>query len=168
MFVHPLSINNLITNIDSMCNQPNAVDIRVSELKIVDDMEHSFSAQYDQLVTISDKGTEHKQTSNLVLDSDNYWSVYRGTYQFSSPHFVSIPEGYCGYLITRSSLNRNGIFIQSGLYDSGFNGFVGGTLYNFGGRLKLEYNVRICQFVLLKAETVKMYDGQYQTQLEVK
>ena len=37
-------------------------------------------------------------------------------------NIVSIEEGYAGFVITRSTLNRNGVFITSGLYDSGYHG----------------------------------------------
>lgn len=160
MFTHPLELN-IISNIDDKCIQPNAVDIRVSEMKIIDDIEHTYSSYHDQLLVISEDGTEHKKKPDLVLDSDGFWHLYRGTYEFSTQHYVTVPHGYAGYLITRSSLNRNGVFILSGLYDSGFTGYVGGTLYNLGGRMKIQYGTRICQFVLLKAETAKLYTGQY-------
>lgn len=68
---------------------------------------------------------------------------------------------FAGYLITRSSLNRNGIFIQSGLYDSNFYGYVGCTLYNLGGRIKIRKNTRIAQFILVQAESTSEYKGSY-------
>jgi deoxycytidine triphosphate deaminase len=161
MFIHPLSLN-MITNIDSKCNQPNAVDIRVSELRTIEALDHTDSVYDEQCFTISDSSTEHKQKSMpLMPDADGYWHLLRGIYEVTSPHFVTVPEGYAGYLITRSSFNRNGIFILSGLYDAGFTGYVQGTLYNLAGRIKMQYLTRVCQFVLLKAETAHLYKGQY-------
>lgn len=163
MFIHPAGneLNN-VSNLDPKCIQMNAVDVRVSELRQIDDYENQYSDLHNQLFEISDEQTTHKKKSQPIpVNEDGYWVLSRGAYEFSSPHFVTVPKGYCGYLITRSSFNRNGIFIISGLYDSGFEGFVGGTLYNFGGRIKMQHNVRLCQLVMASAETLKMYEGQY-------
>lgn len=164
MFVHPRGqeLNN-VSDLDPKCIQMNAVDIRVSELRLIDDYENAYSPFHNQLFEISDEGTVHKKKSPpLPITTDGeYWVLSRGAYEFVSPHFVTVPSGYCGYLITRSSFNRNGIFIISGLYDSGFEGYVGGTLYNLGGRIKMKHLTRLCQLVMASAETLKMYDGQY-------
>ena len=163
MFIHPNGneLNN-VSDLDPKCIQMNAVDIRVSELRLIDDYENPYSEFHNQLFEISDEGTVHKKKSQpLPLHDEEYWVLSRGAYEFVSPHFVTVPSGYCGYLITRSSFNRNGIFIISGLYDSGFEGYVGGTLYNLGGRIKMKHKTRLCQLVMASAETLKMYDGQY-------
>jgi deoxycytidine triphosphate deaminase len=161
MFVHPLT-HNVISNIDDKCNQPNAVDVRVSDIKVIDTLEHTYSEHYNQLFTISEEETIHKNKSNsLPLDSDDCWYLDKGTYEITTPHYVEIPARFAGYLITRSSFNRNGIFIQSGLYDSKFFGYVGCTLYNLGGRIKIKKNTRIAQFILVQAESTSDYTGSY-------
>jgi len=66
-------------------------------------------------------------------------------------------------LITRSTLNRNGAFIISGLYDSGFYGPAAGTIYNFGGMTLIELGARVAQFVVAEAENDFPYDGSYNT-----
>jgi deoxycytidine triphosphate deaminase len=161
MFVHPLT-HNVISHIDDRCNQPNAVDIRVSDIKTIDDIDNIYSDYQNQLFTISDDETIHKnKSSSLPLDPEDHWHLQRGIYEISTPHYVEIPTGFAGYLITRSSLNRNGIFILSGLYDSKFHGYVGCTLYNLGGRIKIKKNTRIAQFILVQAEATSDYNGQY-------
>jgi len=161
MFVHPLT-HNVISNVDDRCNQPNAVDVRVLDIKIIDDTENVYSDYHNQLFTISDDETLHKLKSNtLPLDEGNFWHLPRGIYEIYTPHYVEIPAGFAGYLITRSSFNRNGIFIQSGLYDSKFHGYVGCTLYNMGGRIKIKKNTRIAQFILVQAESTSDYTGSY-------
>lgn len=163
MFVHPQGqeLNN-VSDLDPKCIQMNAVDIRVSELRLIDDYENHYGEFHNQLFEISDEGTVHKNKSQpITVDNDGFWVLSRGAYEFVSPHFVTVPAGYCGYLITRSSFNRNGIFIISGLYDSGFSGYVGGTLYNLGGRIRMKHLTRLCQLVMASAETLKMYEGQY-------
>lgn len=163
MFIHPVgNVLNNVSDLDPKCIQMNAVDIRVSELRLIDDYENQYGDLHNQLFEISDEGTVHKKKSQpITVDDNGFWVLSRGAYEFTSPHYVTVPAGYCGYLITRSSFNRNGIFIISGLYDSGFEGYVGGTIYNFGGRIKMKQLTRLCQLVMASAETLKMYDGQY-------
>jgi len=165
MIVHPLSLDNIINNVDEKCIQPNAVDVRVSAFRCIDDIDGMYGDTGDytnQLFCIDDKETVHKKkTAEIPTDDDGSWLLYRGVYEFTSPHYVTIPEGYAGYLITRSSLNRNGIFVLSGLYDTGYQGYIGGTLYNLNGRLKIKKGTRVCQFVLLKSESIGSYEGQY-------
>ena len=67
----------------------------------------------------------------------------------------------CGWLIARSTLNRNGIFITSGLYDSGFENYIGGVMHVRCGPATIEKGARIAQFIFVEAETVRMYDGEY-------
>ena len=52
-------------------------------------------------------------------------------------------------------------FITSGLYDSGFNNIVGGTIHVRAGPAKIVNHTRIAQFIYAEAETVGMYDGDY-------
>ena len=82
-------------------------------------------------------------------------------YSFDSSFYVEIPEGMCGWIIGRSSFNRFGILVRSALYDSGFKGYVGGTIYCFN-HVKIEKDARIAQLVLCSAENAALYNGQYQ------
>lgn len=162
MFVHPMSLNS-VSDIDNKCIQMNAVDIRVSEIRLIDSLSISGPWPHqDQTMVISDEMTEHKEKSEpLCVDEDGFWFLNRGVYEFQSPHYVTVPEGYCGFLISRSSLNRNGVFVLSGLYDAGFHGYVGGTLYNISGKIRMKMLTRVCQLVMAKAETVSTYKGKY-------
>lgn len=170
MFTHPGSIPNTVTNLDNKCIQMNAVDIRVAKFSVIDYYDMLYSEHSNQIFEISEDETKHKYKASIEpeLDSNGkkFWVLPKGAYEFDSIHYVTVPKGYCGYLVTRSSLNRNGILIHSGVFDAGFRGFIGGTLYNFGGMIKVYENTRICQFLMGQAETVKMYDGQYQDKNE--
>ena len=76
-------------------------------------------------------------------------------------NIVSVGEGYAGFVITRSTLNRNGLFITSGLYDSGYHGVMAGCLHVRVGPAKIKKGTRVGQFILFEAETLSMYDGSY-------
>lgn len=104
-----------------------------------------------------------KQYDNSEWKDDSFVLVNTGAFAFESDVEVEIPEGYVGWLITRSSLNRNGIIVHSGLYDSGFKGIIAGTVYNMTKSIVyIERGARIAQFVLAKAECAGLYNGQYQ------
>ena len=53
------------------------------------------------------------------------------------------------------------IFITSGLYDSGFNNTIGGVMHVRGGPARIQQGTRVAQFIYAEAETVNMYDGDY-------
>ena len=76
-------------------------------------------------------------------------------------NIVTIPEGYAGWVITRSTLNRNGLFITSGLYDSGYNGVMAGLLHVHHGPATIQRGSRVGQFIMFEAETLSLYDGDY-------
>lgn len=143
--------------------QPNAVDITCDHVECQDSYEGAFLA-LDKFHAY----TKFRPLEPIDLDADaSYFQLSNvgcNHYRFESNTSVYIPEGYCGWLIGRSSLNRNGILIASGLYDSGYNGTVGGAIYMFNqGGLKIQKGARIAQLVIAEAETLHLYDGQYNT-----
>lgn len=78
----------------------------------------------------------------------------------SSMH-VTVPEGVAALLVARSTFVRNGLFIASGLYDSGFKGHVGFVLHNRGGTARVFTGTRVGQVVFVQADTAHMYAGGY-------
>jgi deoxycytidine triphosphate deaminase len=80
-----------------------------------------------------------------------------------SPAYVEMPEGTVGWLVTRSTLNRNGVFVLSGLYDSGYKGHINGMLYNRGGPMVMEKMSRVSQFIVGSSDSFGTYSGGYNT-----
>jgi deoxycytidine triphosphate deaminase len=67
-----------------------------------------------------------------------------------------------GVMHVRSSLSRKGIFMSFGLFDSGFCGNGGVSIYNMSGsKLELPKGFRVCQMVIYKGDPAKMYSGHY-------
>jgi deoxycytidine triphosphate deaminase len=151
MFVHPSNFG--ISHVDPACIQPNAIDVRIDRL---------FAINMDTQFVITDTGKPiHRPRIEMIPSPEHgLFALGKGVYQFETQHHIKVPEGYAGYLIPRSSLNRNGLFVMSGLYDSGFENSIGGTLYVMGNAV-IERNSRIAQFVMVKAETAHLYNGQY-------
>ena len=145
-----ISHDELLTNVQEGDSQPNAVDLRVDKI---------FKLKKEE-VEISESYKKHRG-SDEVIPNENFFELEPGTYEIIMENIVKIPEGYAGWVITRSTLNRNGLFITSGLYDSGYHGVMAGCLHVEHGPAKIEKGSRVGQFLLFEAETLSMYDGDY-------
>jgi deoxycytidine triphosphate deaminase len=133
--------------------QPNAVDIKIDKL---------FEMNSDNTFVIDETSKTHRGATEIQPDADGYFVLQPGkSYEFVAEGTVSIGEDEAGFVITRSTLNRNGVFITSGLYDSGYRGVMAGVIHNVGGVSKIAKGARIGQFLLWKAEAVSTYDGDY-------
>ncbi len=147
------------SNVDEKCIQPNAIDIRISAITRIGSNKIQLSEHYREH---RDKLVEQKYLS--ANTDGEYWDLTRGSYEFETDHWVKIPDGICGWIVPRSTLNRNGVFISSGLYDSGFENYIGGVMHVMTGTLQLFVNTRIGQFITTRAETNHLYDGAYNAQ----
>lgn len=102
----------------------------------------------------------------MELKSDEkgeYWELEANhAYNFESNVTTKVAPGECFWLVHRSSFNRAGIRIFSALYDSGYEGGTNGVIYTSQNKLKLYKGTRIAQVLILTAETMKLYQGQWQ------
>lgn len=73
-----------------------------------------------------------------------------------------------GLIVIRSSFSRKGIFTTSGVYDPGFNGRGGVSIYNMGDKVvHMMQGERIGQMIIFKADPASMYNGFYNKTNEV-
>lgn len=140
-----------VTAVQSQDVQPNAIDLRLKKV---------FVIQPDVFV-IDEQHKKHRSTHEVSADPDGYFNLQPGKYEVVMENEVSIGEGEAGWVITRSTLNRNGVFITSGLYDSGYVGVVAGVMHVNVGPMKVQQGTRVAQFLLFKAEALHSYDGDY-------
>lgn len=151
MMIHlanPESQSTLSEYVESQI-QPNAIDLVVDNIY---SMEGSFS--------ISETEKQHRATHEVPL-AESGWVLEIGSYEIVMKGTIELGPDEAGVVITRSSLNRNGVFITSGLYDSGYKGVMAGCLHVLGGSTKIERGTRVAQFLLFKAESLHQYDGSY-------
>ena len=141
-----------LTGVQHGDSQPNAVDLRVKKI---------FEINKKSPFIISEEGKTHRGSTEVQPDEEGWFNLERGTYEIIMENVVSVGEGYAGFVITRSTLNRNGLFITSGLYDSGYHGVMAGCLHVRVGPAKIKKRTRAGQFILFEAETLSMYDGSY-------
>lgn len=153
MMLHICSDKNKssLTNVQKVDVQPNAVDLRVDKIYAIE--EKTFIIDEDRKV--------HRGSTEIHPDAEGYWELEVGTYEIVMENIITVGEGEAGWVITRSTLNRNGCFITSGLYDSGYNGVMAGALHVTCGPLKIKKGTRVGQFLLFKSESLHLYDGDY-------
>jgi deoxycytidine triphosphate deaminase len=152
-----LTWNSSITDIDNYI-QPNAVDFDAAQVALLDDRSEACLTETMKV--------HRRQVIQTPVNHTEYGTVWRlmngQVYDFSSNFHVKLPAGVAARLIIRSTLNRSGIFLTSGLYDSGFNGHIAGALRVFGGDFYLAPNTRIGQIEFVRSEdSGKLYAGGY-------
>lgn len=140
-----------LTNVVDGDIQPNAVDLRLGKVfKILDNV---FTIDEDQKL--------HRGSTEIEVGEDGYYTLDVGAYEVVMQNKVTVAEGEAGWVITRSTLNRNGVYITSGLYDSGYSGVMAGVIHVGVGPMRIKVGTRIGQYLSFQAESVSMYDGDY-------
>lgn len=134
--------------------QPNAVDLKLDKVFKTDPTCNSF--------TLSEENKTHRAKIEMFPDDNGYFVFDQGSsYEVAFEGTVTIGDNEAGFVINRSTLNRNGVFIASGLYDSGYSGSMAAALHNFGGTTNIKKGTRVAQFILWKAESICNYNGSY-------
>lgn len=151
--------------------QPNGIDLSISHIEEMD--------THSDLVIIGDEvKTSHLKTRAMPLKplyafeeetqyldkelqyKEGYLLKKGNTYKAETEYKLHLPEDMIAYIFTRSSLNRNGILTGSGLWDSGYHGPVGTTIYAFHDLILIP-PCRIAQIVFMKADSALLYNGSY-------
>ena len=140
-----------LTNIQEGDSQPNAVDLRLGKVFFI--RPNTF------IIDESDK--THRGSVELPVGEDGYYTLVEGHYEVVMENVITVGEGEAGWVITRSTLNRNGIYLTSGLYDSGYHGVMAGVMHVTCGPMKVRPGTRIGQYLSFEAESLSMYDGSY-------
>lgn len=147
----PLSRSTL-TNVSEGDSQPNAVDLRLGTIFKISDNVFEISNEHKR-----HRGTEFE----LQPDHLKYYTLQPGRYEVVMENIINVGAGEAGWVITRSTLNRNGLFLTSGLYDSGYNGVMAAVLHVTTGVARIKKGTRIGQYISFEAEALSSYDGDY-------
>jgi deoxycytidine triphosphate deaminase len=142
--------NSTLTCVQDGDSQPNAVDLRLGKV---------FKIR-DNTFEVSNEHKFHRGTDEMI-PVDDYYLLDNGSYEVVMENIVHVGPDEAGWVITRSTLNRNGLFLTSGLYDSGYHGVMAGVLHVSGGHARIKKGTRIGQFLLFKAEALSEYNGSY-------
>lgn len=156
---------------------PNAIDFDITQCRMLDDQgvfiitntlkQHVASVKMRPISNpslLSPLATE-STTPGDASEPGFFGILGHECVDFMSSMYANIPAGVCAWLIVRSSLNRNGLFITSGLYDQGFSGPVAGMLHNRRPREAfIQHGTRIGQIVFSTSDDSNiMYAGGYNT-----
>lgn len=147
----PTSTSTL-SNVEAEDVQPNAVDLRLGQVFKIN----------ESLFEISNEHKKHRGTAyELKPDPEGYFNLEEGHYEVVMENIIHVGENEAGWVITRSTLNRNGLFLTSGLYDSGYHGVMAGVLHVSVGAARIKKGTRIGQYLSFNAEALSSYDGDY-------
>lgn len=153
MLVHSEgSAKSKLTKVDSDMVQMHALDIRV----------HKIYKVLESTLDLTANPKSHRKLSEVKPMDNGQFFLTAGMYIFDSFHNVKMEEGEAGWIVPRSTFTRNGILVGSALYDAGYEGGVNGYIHNPVGNIKMSIGEKIGQFIVAQAETLKLYDGQYQ------
>ena len=140
-----------LTNVEKGDVQPNAVDLRLDKV---------YRIKNEPFI-LTNEVKQHRGSTEVLPDANGFFNLVPGQYEVIMENTISVGEGEAGWVITRSTLNRNGVFLTSGLYDSGYNGVMAGCMHVGSGPLRIKKGTRIGQYLSFNAETLHMYDGSY-------
>lgn len=143
--------NTAITNVGGNDVQPNAIDLRVAKV---------FKIRPADFV-LSETEKVHRGTDEQKPLPDGFWCLEPGSYEVVMENIVSVGQGEAGFVVPRSTLNRNGVFITSGLYDTGYNGAMAACIHVTSGRFWLKPGTRVAQYLIFASQQVGNYNGSY-------
>lgn len=142
---------SLLTSVKEGDVQPNAVDLRLGKV---------FKLSQSTFM-IDEKEKKHRGSYEVQPDANGYYNLPEGHYEVIMENMITVGEGEAGWVITRSTLNRNGVFLTSGLYDSGYDGVMAGVMHVSVGPMRIQRGTRIGQYLSFNAEALHKYDGSY-------
>lgn len=140
-----------LTNVQEGDVQPNAVDLRLGKV---------FAIK-DAVFEVSNEHKKHRGSDEIQPDADGYYNLEPGSYEVVMENIIRVGDDEAGWVITRSTLNRNGCFLTSGLYDTGYHGVMAGVLHVSIGNARIKQGTRIGQYLSFNAEALHHYDGDY-------
>ena len=149
MLINPKKIieNGVLENQHKDGVQQNSIDLTVASIGIIQSGGAIFK--------------EGRQTPKVLpLKGKMFKLSPQFCYAVEFNEYVRVPEDMAAFIICRSTLNRCGAFITSGIYDSGFENHVGAVLRT-QTKIKIEEGARIATIYFVRAESASLYNGIY-------
>jgi deoxycytidine triphosphate deaminase len=140
-----------LSNVQEGDSQPNAVDLRLGKVYKIN----------NEVFEVSNDHKKHRGSEEIFPDGDGYYNLSIGSYEVVMENIIHVGPMEAGWVITRSTLNRNGCYITSGLYDSGYHGVMAGVLHVTTGPARIKQGTRIGQYLSFNSESLSSYDGDY-------
>ncbi len=140
---------------------PNAIDFTLDAL---------YGINHHNIFTLSEDSKQMRGSFEIAIantDSEGreFWTLSpHETYDGLSNMFLKLPKGVACNLIVRSTFNRNGIYLTSGLYDSKFEGPIGFAIHNNSGMAMIQRGCRFGQIMFISSDSDGEYVGGYNHQ----
>lgn len=131
--------------------QPNAIDLRLGKVFRI----------FPNMFEIDNDTKKHRGSEEIQPDEDGWYVLEPGAYEVVMQNTIHIGEHEAGWVITRSTLNRNDVVLTSGLYDSGYEGMMAACMHVGTGAMRIKQGTRIGQYLSFDAEMLHKYDGDY-------
>lgn len=140
-----------ITGVQEGDQQPNALDLRLGKVYKIN----------NEVFEVSNDHKKHRGSEEVFPDGEGYYNLSIGSYEVVMENIIHVGKSEAGWVITRSTLNRNGCYITSGLYDTGYHGVMAGVLHVTTGPARIKQGTRIGQYLSFDSESIGSYDGDY-------
>jgi len=144
------------TDISDKQIQQAGIDIRINRIHTV----------HTPLITIGKNVKPDFKSIYLEVEPnvEGFMRLEPGkAYSIDSMERCKVPENMAALVLHRSTFNRCGIFITGSVYDPGFEGNIGTTMY-VHNTIEVEVGTRFAQIVFLPADAASTYKGSYQGQ----
>lgn len=167
-FPSTYTIKQGLVNIDKNVDpeqyiQQNGIDIPVSRIFSLDEISVGILSDEKRIYKSTlEINPNHNISSDETIIDNCYKITSQKVYDWCSDFELVLPDDVCALIIVRSSLNRIGGTINTGNYDSGYQGLIGGTLTSRAGTIFIQHYTRIAQIMFYQAVSDKLYNGVYQ------
>jgi deoxycytidine triphosphate deaminase len=157
--------------------QPNAVDFTIDSVNVIEPTlayisnDKSLVQHATQLKLELKDAYDLKPTYGILHEARELeqgqvfgWLLKpKHEYDVTSDVYVEVPEGMAAFLVARSTFNRNGVTLTSGLYDSGFKGNIGFVLHTGNTPVFVEQGSFVGQIYFTDSQNAGTYAGGYNT-----
>jgi deoxycytidine triphosphate deaminase len=120
---------------------------------------------------MKDKTTINEYTKiNTTLSNSgkNIYVLEAGTYSLTFEQGCKLDSCHTAFIRHRSSVLRAGGIITSGVYDPGFEVEEMGAMLIATQTITIEQGARVAQIIMMKNYESELYDGQFQSNKDIK
>lgn len=143
--------------VDDKMVQPNAIDLRVKA--IYKPVPGTFRLMGDKKEHL----TRQEIKPEVITKDEAVFTLTSGVYLVEFEQIVTMGEKEAGVVLSRSTLMRNGVWMTTCLYDSGYHGkMISGLHVPEGVTFVFPKGERLAQFIVMDAESLHQYHGSYQ------
>lgn len=118
---------------------------------------------YADNISKKTKITKTEKCLPIKSQEHSYWRLEPGVYEIGFAEGCKFDSKTFGKIVHRSSLYRNGVEINSPIWDPGFHTNEMGTFMIVHNSIEIDVYARVAQMIVFETnEESEMYNGQYQ------